>query len=469
MGKVVSGVMWSTVERFSVQGIQLVLSMVIARLLLPSDYGLVAMLSVFLNISQVFVDSGFSKALIQKQNRTNEDCSTVFYFNIAVSSSIYLLLFIYSPLIASFYNEPQLSQILRVSALNLIITSLSLFNIHSLDYKRYAKITLASVLISGTCGLAMAYNGFGVWSLVFQTMLNNTMICILLWASSKWCPSLVFSKQSFKELFGFGSKLLASSLLTSIYANLYTLFIGKVFSSKELGLYNRSMTIVNMPSSNISEIITRVTYPVECELQNEDDKLIEKFFGFIRMTCFIVFPLMIGVLVLAEPFIRVVLTAKWIEAVPIIQILCIAFMFQPLMAMNWQLLNVKHRSDLALKSEIIKKLIAISILLFSLQFGLLAMCWGLAFYSLVDMVVITIFTKKILPKVTITKEIYLLLPVFAISIVSGLAVYAINHFLIASYMLRLFVGALLGGVIYTALAYIFRFKELSLIRSFIKK
>lgn len=422
-----SGVFWSAIERFSVQGIQFILSFVIARQLLPSDYGLIAMLSIFMAIAQNFVDSGFSNALIQKQNRTNVDYSTVFYFNIAVGILMYLILVFLSPAIASFYNQPILKDIIIWVGLNLVINSLATVQrailTIQLDFRRQAFVSLTAVIISGCVAIYMAINGYRVWTLVVQGLLNSSITVILLWVTSHWHPLFVFSCSSFKELFSFGSKLLLGGLLHTIYTNLYTLIIGKIFPIRELGLYSKASSLSQYPSTNITGILNRVLYPVLCRLQEDNDALTEKFYLFIRLTSFLVFPMMIGLAVLSEPFILLVLTDKWTDAVPYIRILCFAYMWDPIMRMSWNLLNAKHRSDYSLKAEIIKKITAVTILFLTIPFGIKMMCLGLVLYALSDLCIILQFTKKILPRVTLKNHLKNLFPIFSQSLLMGLGLY----------------------------------------------
>ena len=263
--KTLSGVLWSCVERFSVQGIQFVIMVIMARILLPSDYGMIGMLAIFIAIAQTLIDSGFSNALIQKKDRSEIDYSTVFYFNIAVGIVLYFILFFSSPLIARFYNTPELTGLTRVLALNLFINSLAVVQRAILsikiDFKTQAKASFSAAIISGIVGIVMAYTGFGVWSLAVQTVLNAFVNTVLLWIFSKWIPLKVFSFESFKKLFTFGSKLLASGLLDTIYRNIYTIVIGKKFASTDLGYFTRADQFAQFPSSNLTGIIQRVTFP----------------------------------------------------------------------------------------------------------------------------------------------------------------------------------------------------------------
>lgn len=274
--------MWSAVERFSVQGIQFVLSIIIARLVLPSEYGLIAMLGIFLAIAQTFVDSGFSNALIQKKDRTEVDYSTVFYFNIGVAILVYVLLYLAAPFIGRFYSEPLLETVCRWVGLNVVLNSFTLVQrtrlIISSDFRTLAKASLISVIISGVVGVYFAWLGYGVWALVAQSLGNSLLNVIFLWAFVAWIPKKEFSLKSFRRLFSFGSKLLVGALLHTIYLNLYTLVIGRFFNSTQVGYFNRSQTFAVFPSSNLTEIVNRAMYPVLCERQGDDEALIQAFF-----------------------------------------------------------------------------------------------------------------------------------------------------------------------------------------------
>ena len=372
--KAIRGVVWSAVEKFSRQGLMTLFTILIARQLSPSDYGLVAMLSIFLIIAQVFVDSGFVEALIQKQDRTETDFSTTFWFNIGVALLVYIALLLFSPLIAGFYDEPLLGELLPWMALVFVINAFrtvqqAKLNI-AMDFRRQAWISIIAISVSGGAGLWMAYNGFGVWTLVWQPLLQNFLNVLLLWISAGWMPSLVFSGRSFKNLFGFGSKLLMSRTLNAVYTQGSFLLVGKFFSPSAAGLYSQSTQMTSFIPAAISDVVARVAYPIECELQDNDKELQRRFFQMLRMTCFILFPLMMGIAALAEPAVRLLLTEKWLDAVPLIRILCFAYVWWPASNMSWQLLNAKHRSDYGLKSEIIKRIVGIVILLVSFFGGI---------------------------------------------------------------------------------------------------
>lgn len=470
--KTLTGVIWSSIDRFSMQGIQFVLSIIIARQLAPSDYGVIAMLAIFLALAQAFIDSGFSNALIQKQNRTDIDYSTVFFFNIGVGIVMYGLLVLCAPLISSFYDMPLLNDIIKWVGLNLIVTSFATVQraklTIELDFKRQAIISIVSILLSGCVSVWMAYSGYGVWTLVASVLVGNIITTVLLWWSARWTPCLAFSIDSFKELFGFGSKLLAGGLIHIIYKNLYTLIIGKMFPVSQLGAYNKAYTISQYPSSNLTGVLTRVTYPIECKAQDDNEKLYSIFARIIKISTIIIFPLMIGLCAVAKPFVGLLLTDKWLVCVPYLRIMCIAFMWDPIMRLCWDILNVKHRSDYSLKSEIWKKIVAFILLFASVPFGIKAMCVSLLVYSIADIFVVTQFTKRIIPQISFSHVMQLISPCLLCSAIMGCIVYAYTLF-ISSYSLQLFGGILIGICMYVLLVYLICKDDFIYLTSLLKK
>lgn len=460
----VKGVMWSAVERFSVQGIQFILTIIIARLVLPSDYGLIAMLGIFLAIAQVFVDSGFSNALIQKKDRTETDFSTVFYFNIFISIIIYFLLYISAPYISTFYKEPELSSVTRWIGLNIIISSFSIVQRAKLtinvDFKRQAKASLVAVLVSGAIGIFLAYKGWGVWALVAQTLSNSLLNTLLLWIFAKWIPKWVFSRESFHTLFSFGSKLLLSGLLHTIYINLYSLVIGRRYSSMDVGFYNRAYQFANFPSINIVGIINRVIFPIQCEMQDDNERLKTSFIKYLRMSCFIIFPLMIIMAVLSKPFILLLLTEKWLPAAELLSILCFAYMWYPVMVVNNQILNVKGRSDYFLYAEIIKKIVAITILLITLPFGVRTLCWGIVVYNFFDMAIIIYYTKKVI-YIGYLEQVRNIIPLFLLSVLMGGITYLSLYLSEGNLFRELITGSVVGLLIYVFASLLFKVRELN--------
>jgi len=465
--------MWSAIERFSVQGIQFVLTIIIARLVLPSEYGLIAMLGIFLAIAQTFVDSGFSNALIQKKDRTEVDFSTVFYFNIFIALIIYGVLFAVAPYIASFYREPALTDVTRWVGLSLILNGLSVVQRAKLtvrvDFRTQAKASLVAVIVSGLIGVLLAYQGYGVWALVFQTLSSSFLNTLLLWTFAKWLPLWCFSWVSFKSLFSFGSKLLLSGLLHTIYINLYSLVIGRRYSAMDVGFYNRSYQLAGFPSINIVGIITRAIYPVQCEMQDDDERLNASFIQYLRMSCYIIFPLMTVLGVLAEPLVRLLLTDKWLPSAELLSILCFAYMWYPVMVINNQILNVKGRSDYFLRAEIIKKVVAIGILCATLPFGVRILCWGIVLYNFLDMGIIIYYSRKVI-STGYEEQAQNIIPFFLLSLGMGISIYLSQVFLDGdTLLLRLALGCIVAFVIYILLGFIFRIREFQQVLLLIKK
>ena len=469
--KTVKGVMWSSIDRFTTQGISFVFSMLIARMLLPSDYGVIGMLAVFMAVANCFVDSGFGTALVRKNERTETDFCTVFYFNIVVACICYALLFLASPYIARFYNLPLLESVTKVWGLNLIISSLAgIQNAQltiAIDFKSRAKISVITTLFTGVVGLWLAYRGYGVWALVFQTLSSNILRTILLWAIVRWMPKLIFSWQSFKELFSFGSKLLASGLLDTIYKNIYPIVIGKFFSASSLGVYSRADSLAQFPSSNITGVLQSVTFPVLSTIQGDEERLGNAYKRFLRLSAFIIFPLMVGLAAVANPFIRIVLTDKWEATIPFLQIISFSLMWYPIHAINLNLLQVKGKSDYFLKLEVIKKIQGIIVLCITVPLGLTAMSFGRVFTSVVCLGINTYYTNKIIGYGFI-KQMRDLLPILIHSLVMGAIVFAIVHLLPTLWM-QLIVGTLAGIAYYLIGAYLMKFNELKELVSLLKQ
>lgn len=451
------GVGWSAIERFSVQGVNFLIQLVLARLLTPTDYGVVGMLAIFMQVAQTFIDSGFANALIQKKDCTQKDYSTVFYFNLGISSIIYILFFFVSPFVANFYRTEILTDVMRVLSLTLVINALSIVQktilIKKVDFKTQSAVSLLSAFISGTTGIIMAYRGYGVWALCGQQIVNSICQFVFLQIFVRWRPSLAFSKESFNTLFFFGSKLLLSRLIHTIYKNLYTIVIGRTFSAESLGQYNRAEQFADFPSSNIGEIITRVAYPILSKIQDENDRLIIVYRTTIRYASLIIFPLMIGLLVLAKPLILLLLTEKWEGIIILLQILCLDFMLSHISTLNLNILYVKGRSDLALKLEIIKKTIAIIILVLSIPFGVIGMCWGKVVYGVIATVLNTTFTKRLvgLSFFTQCKDF---MPYMFMAAGMGIVVFLTTLLNIPN-ILQLIIGFLAGVSVYLLLLYIF--------------
>lgn len=393
------GIKWSAIERFSLQGIQFFLGVVMARLLTPADYGVIGMLAIFIAVGQSFVDCGFSNALIRKKDCSQKDCSTVFYFNIVVGIAAYWAMFAIAPLVANFFDEPILKDVLRVLAINLFLNSLAVVQrakmTIAIDFKGQAIATLVSSLISGGIGIYLAYSGHGVWSLVYQSVLATVLNVILLWMMSRWRPALFFSRESFNDLFAYGSKILVAGLLHTIYTNMTTFVVGKFYTPKDLGFYTRGQQIAALPSTNMTMIIQRVTFPILAKIQDDDAQLIKVYRKYISMASMGIFFLMVLLAALAKPLVVLLLTSKWLDSVVFLQIFCFAMMFDHLNQINLNMLQVKGRSDLFLKLEIIKKTISFAILFASIPFGVIAICLSKVLYTQIAIVINTYYTGKI--------------------------------------------------------------------------
>lgn len=464
---------WGIIGRFSTQGVNFLLGLIMARLLTPEDYGTIGMIGIFIAIASTFVESGFSNALIRRLDRTETDFSTAFYFNIVVGLVSYAILFIAAPYIAFFFDTPILKSIVRIISLNILIGSFTIVQnarlTIKLDFKSQAKISLASTLFSGLLGVILAYRGFGIWALAVQSVTNNLLSMIFLWIKVKWWPTEPFSWESFHHLFSYGSKLLASSLLHTLYSNMTTLVIGKFYSSKDLGYYSRGEQFATLPSSNITNVLQRITFPILSKLQNDNARLIQIYRKYIRLTSICIFFLMCLLAALAKPFILILLTEKWFNSVIYLQIFCFALMFDHICLLNLNLLQVKGRSDLFLRLEIIKKTIAFAILMISIPFGVLAICLSKILYTQIAVYINTYYTGKLFG-LDYTAQIkdfakYLIYSLLAVSPAYLLTYTALPHIIV------LVLGSLISvGIYLYLLRNDFYMQEImDIIKSYIKK
>ena len=397
----IKGIKWSATESLLSRGISFVVGLIIARILSPSDYGTVGMLAVFMAVSQTFVNSGFSSALIRMKVRTDDDYATAFFFNVAVGALFYCILFLTAPAIAAFYEMPILKNVLRVFAVTLVINALQIVPrtklVVAVDFKTQALVGTASALISGEAGIWMAYSGLGVWALVWQSIVSAVANVVLLWIVTRWKPwKGRFTRQAFHRLFSFGSKLLASSLLHIIYQNVSTLVIGKFYTPADLGFYRRGQGISELPSQYLSGIVQRVSYPVLARLQDDDEHLTRVYRRYLGLSSMVIFFLMVLLAVVAVPLVRILLTDKWIGAVPYLQIFCLALIFDHICRFNNNMMYVKGRSDLFLRLEIIKKVIVFPLLLWAIPHGVITICFLPVAHELVDLVIGSYCVQRLL-------------------------------------------------------------------------
>lgn len=456
--KSVRGVAWSAIERFALLGIQFVIQVILARLLTPEDYGIVGILSVFLAVSQTFIDSGFTNALIQNQQRTEKDFATAFFFNGAISVFCYGILFSCAPFIADFYEMPQLVPVTRVIGLSLIFSALSAVHRTQLtinvDFKTQAKATLSAVILSGVVGVTLAYCGFGVWALVVQTLVNTGLATLFFWGLVRWFPRHFFSMTSFKPMFSFGSKLLAASLLHTVYMNLYPLVVGKFFSATALGYFSRAQQFASLPATTGSGILGRVTFPLLATVQNDNERLSAVYRKYLRVSTGAIAPLMLGLCALTEPIVLILIGEKWLPIVPLMRVLCLAWMVDPIALVNLNLLNVKGRTDLVLRLEVVKKLTATAILFASLPFGLIGLCWGKAIYAQLALLMNTYYTGRFL-KMGYWSQMKEVLPIYLLSGVMAGTVFSMT-FVFENLWMQIGVGTLSGIFVYGAGAVLFR-------------
>ena len=471
MDKIAKGFMWSGIERFSIQGIGFLLSIIIARLISPSSYGLIVMIQVFLSFSQLFIDGGFANALIQKKERTAIDYYTVFIFNLVVAVFFYILFFITAPYIADFYNEPQLTSLTRFVSLGLIISSLSIVQRSrltiELDFKTQTKAGISSVIISGAIGVICAYSGMEVWALAVQGLVSQLVITISLMYLSHWTPKLQFSTDSFKKMFSFGSKLMANNLITGIYINLANLIIGKKYSSADLAFYNRGFTLTQFPSVNIAEVMNRIIFPILSKRQDDKEMLIDDYLKYLHLTNYIILPMMGLLVVLAHPLIEILLTEKWLPAVPYIQIYSINFMLYAFIQQSTNPIAAIGHSGVILKYQFVKRFISLILLLITVGISVKAVCWGVVISSLFEVVVNQYVVKKELV-LGFYKQLSSQFDVIGAVLLSLVVVY-VWTLMVSSAYLQLFVGVILGFSVYLIVTFIFRLHEREMLQSLYKK
>lgn len=427
--KTKKGLIWSAAERFIAQGIQLAITLILARLLGPTAFGMIGMLAIFIAIANIFVDSGFSSALIRKTDRNENDLTTAFYYNILVSILCYIVLYFSSPYISTFYQQPELTSLLRVLSLSVIINPFillprTLLSIN-LNFKTQAIISVISIVISGITSVSLAYYGYGVWSLVIQSLLNILLSAILYNILSPWRPKGKISRISFDYLFNFGNKLLLSGLLDTTYNNLYQIIIGKKFNLSSVGEFTQANQLTSVPAMTLTNIIQRVTYPMFSQMQHDTVKMDSTYRLTIKLSALIIFPIIVGLGLIAKPLIYIILGEKWIFSSTLLSLLCFGYMLYPVHAINLNLLQVKGRSDLFLRLEIIKKATGIIILLITIPYGIFFMCVGFSITSYLSLFFNTYYTSK-LSNITQWQQCKDLLPIWIAVMISATLGYLIG-------------------------------------------
>lgn len=464
------GLYWKFAEQFANYGMQFIIGIVMARLLSPSDYGITALPAVFLAVAGIFAGAGFGTAMVRKPELKEEDLSTAFYYSTGVGIIAYILLFFASPWIADFYNTPVLKPLIRVTALGFLYgplgTPQGIILQRRLDFKTPAKISVVCKIVSGIVGIVMAFYGFGVWSLTISSMLAGIVgLCINCYVV-RWYPKTGWSKESFHYLWGYGNKLMASWLLGILYENIVPVFVGKFYSTAQLGVYNRALSYANLPSKNATGVLQSVTFPVLSKIQNDIDELGQKYRKMIRVSAFVIFPIMLLLAALARPLIIVMITAKWEPCIILLQIMCFSAMWYPVHALNLNLLQVTGRSDLFFRLEVIKKAFGLIILAITLPLGLVAICWGGIVSSMISLFINTYYTGKLI-KVGYRKQMKDLLPILGMSLVMYLCVSALCYFIPSMYI-QIIGGGILGIILYIAFAVILKRDEISEVKYLLK-
>jgi len=429
--RTLQGLSWSFIDNFVAQIVSFAVSIVLLRLLVADEVGILGIITFFLAILTSLVDSGFGSALIQKKNSTQTDYCTVFYFNLATAILLYVMMFFGAPVAESYFIIPGLTPILRIAGFGLIINALGAIQftllIKRIDFKTKTKISFISDMLAGVIAIILAFNGFGVWSLVWRNLLGQSFTVILLWIFNEWRPMAIFSIKSFKELFGFGYKLALSGLINTIYNNIFYPIIQKNFSSASLGFYTVAEKYTNLFSATLTSNIQRVSFPVLSTIQDNPSKLRRGYRKMIKSTMMITFSLMLGLAAIAKPLIIILIGEQWLPAVPYLQLMCFSAMLYPLHAMNLNIITVKGRSDLILKLEVIKKTIHLPLIFVGIYLGIEALLIGSIIISIISYFLNSYYSARLI-KYSAKKQLLDILPLFAISLVISLILWRFTFF-----------------------------------------
>jgi teichuronic acid exporter len=464
---IIKSLIFKGIERLGSQGIVFAVNIILARLLIPSDYGILALLTVFILISQVLIQSGLNTALIQKKETDDIDFSSVFYTSLVAAMFLYAILFITSPFIASYYNMPGLKNILRILSIILFPGAFNSIQVarvsRDMQFSKLMYSNLGAVIISGAVGIGMAYSGLGVWALVGQQIVNQISVCVIMWFAVKWRPKKIFNFSRVKSLFSFGWKLLASTLLDTIYNNLQNVIIGKKYTSSILGYYNRGNQFPQFIITNINGAIQSVMLPALSSEQDDRARLKAMTRRSIKTSSYFVMPCMAGIIAAASPLVSVLLTDKWLPCVPFLQLMCVTYAVWPIHTANLQVLNAIGRSDLFLKLEIIKKTYGIIVLLITVLCfdNVMAIVIGGTIVMPVGLIVNAFPNKKILDY-SLFDQIKDIMPSVILSSIMGVGIYLIN-FIGLNNIITLLMQILIGFTFYFFTSYILKFEALSYI------
>lgn len=467
-----SGLYW----RLGQQVVSLVVSFFIgiamARVLTPEDYGITALPAVFIAVSSLIIGNGsFGAALVRKQDITESDLSTVFYYSLGMGFVLYLMLWFASPWIADFYNTPILEDLMHVTSLSFLYGALGtpqkILLQRRLDFKTPAIITITCLIISGVVGLSLAYTGHGVWALVISNLVSGLLSQLIMLAYVRWWPKAPWSHESFKYIWGYGNKFIASGMLDTLYNNITPVIVGKYYSPASLGEYNRAQNYANLPSSNITNVLQSVTFPVLSKLQDDPDRMINGYRRMIRVSAFLIFPAMMLLAGLARPLVITMITDKWEGCIYLLQIMCFSMMWYPIHAINLNILTVTGRTDLFLKLEIIKKILGLSFMCCFLPLGLVAFCYANIGSSLLCLVVNSWYTGK-LYNFGIVKQFKDLIPILTISLIVFVVSLSMT-FIFDNMIVQIVSGILVSVVFYIGSALLLKFKEIEDVKFLLKK
>jgi O-antigen/teichoic acid export membrane protein len=470
--KTMSGMLWSFTDLMANQGIQFVIQIILARILLPEHFGLIGMILVFISISNVIIDSGFTSALVREKKPSQQDYSTVFFCNIFIAVIVYGILYIMATPISAFFREPQLILIIRILSLVVVIDSFGIIQrailTRNVDFRSLTKINIISGICSGILAVVFALLGYGVWSIVIKTLSMQLFQTALLWFFNKWIPTLIFNVHSLKRLFRFSSNVLISSLIGTIYNNILFVVIGRFYSASQLGYYTNAVKLRDVASISITSTVQRVSYPVLSKIQNDNVQLKDNFRNIIKMTTFIIFPIMIGLAAIANPLINLLFGQKWMSSVFYLQLLCLEGMLFPLHAINLNILQVKGRSDLYLLLEIIKRTVMTIMIGLALLFdtGVEGLIIATIIYSVVTLFTNTYFSAREV-SYSLINQLKDILPIFLISLLMGTIVYFSGYILPESYTIKLTLQIIIGIFLYVTLCQFANVQEFNTLKRFI--
>jgi len=449
--RTINGMAWSISERVGLQVIHMLISIILARLLDPSEFGLIGMLAIFTSIAKSILDSGFGSALIQKKDATQTDSSSIFYFNLLIGFILAGIFFFSAPVIANFYNQPILKPITRILSLNMIINAFGIVHFSILrkkmEFKNHFIVSITAVIISGLCGIIAAFKGIGVWSLVIQSLSLSLAQTVLLWLFNKWRPVGHFSLDSLKTMFSFGSKLLIADLMDMIFRNVHQTFIGKIYEPSDVGYYSQATTMETAATVATSMALGQVIFPAFSPYQNDNSTLKQMHGKIIKMSMFLHTPLMIGLIVIAEPLILVLLTDKWANSIPYFQLLSIVGLFYPIRVQNYNLFRIKGRSDLILKLSLIRYALTAIALALTYKHGILALIYGQIVVVVLSQIIASHMAGRLI-KYGLFELIKALIPSMAGALVIGIIVFLLGKINIENILIKLSVQISAGILIY---------------------